>query len=83
MVAVTPVLTTKLPGMLQEYDDFVYLFEEESLTGYYEKIKEVLSLCSDELKEKVETSTTFVLKEKNNVIQAKIKYNFIQDNLSK
>lgn len=83
MVSGTPVLTTKLPGMPKEYDDFVYLFEEESLTGYFKKIKEVLSLHSDELKEKGESSKIFVLKEKNNVVQAKRILNFINDNLSK
>ena len=71
MVSGTPVLTTKLPGMPEEYYPYVFLFEEESVEGYYWKLKEVLSLPLSELKSKGKAGKDFVLKHKNNVIQAR------------
>lgn len=79
MVSGTPVLTTKLPGMPKEYYDFVYLFEEESLSGYNQKLKLILSLPSKELDKKGESAKDFVLKQKNNIVQAKRILNFIEN----
>lgn len=71
MVSGTPVLTTKLPGMPVEYYDYVFLFDQESVTGYYEKLKEVLSMSELELSAIGEKAKQFVLEKKNNIVQAK------------
>ena len=34
MVSGTPVLTTKLPGMPKEYDDYVYIIEDEDWVNF-------------------------------------------------
>lgn len=70
MVSGTPVLTTKLPGMPREYYDYVYLFEQETIAGYSEKLKEVLSLSELELSLFGEKAKRFVLERKNNIVQA-------------
>lgn len=67
----TPVLTTRLAGMPKEYYDYVYLFDEENENGYCNKLKEILSLPKEELYEKGKKSKEFVLKNKNNIVQAK------------
>lgn len=71
MVSGTPLLTTNLPGMPKEYHKYVYLFEEETVCGYREKLIEVLSLSNQELLEKGRSAKNFVLNNKNNIVQAK------------
>lgn len=67
----TPVLTTVLPGMPREYHPHVYLLEEESADGIARKLKQMFSLTDEELFEKGREAREFILKEKNNVSQAK------------
>lgn len=69
MVSGTPVLTTNLPGMPEEYKDYVYLFEDESVQGMVTKLREVLSLPTNELNRKGKKAKEFVLNEKNNIYQ--------------
>lgn len=69
MVSGAPILTTRLPGMPSEYNDFVYLFNEETTEGYYEVMKNILGLSMDELMKKGKSGKAFVLREKNNVKQ--------------
>ena len=71
MVSGTPLLTTKLPGMPVEYYPYVYLFDEETVDGYSQSISNVLSKTDDELKHLGMKARDFVLKKKNNVLQAK------------
>lgn len=70
MVAGTPLLTTKLPGMPAEYHDYVYLFEDETIEGYAETLRSVLLLPVGELNSMGLRAKAFVLQKKNNVIQA-------------
>lgn len=70
MVSGTPVLTTKLPGMPKEYDEYVYLIEDETVEGLSRKLKEVLEISKEELHKKGELAKRFVLENKNNIVQA-------------
>lgn len=70
MASGTPLLTTKLPGMPEDYYPHVYLFEEESVQGYADALKKVLSLPADTLYAKGEQAKKFVLQNKNYVAQA-------------
>lgn len=69
MASGTPVLTTKLPGMPEEYHRHVYLFDDESIPGMARKLTEVLSLPVVELQAKGRSAQEFVRDEKNNVAQ--------------
>ena len=71
MVSGTPVLTTKLPGMPEEYYTYIYMFDDESVPGFTEKMKEVLSIPTEDLHEKGIKAKQFVLQKKNNVWQTK------------
>ncbi|MBS3901998.1 MAG: glycosyltransferase [Dethiobacter sp.] len=66
----TPLLTTKLPGMPEEYYDYVYLFEDESVEGMAKTLERILQLSKEELHAKGAAAKEFVLREKNNVVQA-------------
>ena len=70
MVSGTPVLTTMLPGMPEEYNQYVYLFDRgESVKGYAEVLNHVLSLPKDELVVKGERARQWIMENKNNVRQ--------------
>lgn len=69
MVSGAPLLTTRLPGMPKEYNDYVYLFNDETTDAYHDVMKYVLGLSIDELMNKGQDGKEFVLHEKNNVKQ--------------
>ena len=81
MVSGTPLLTTKLPGMPEEYYPYVFLFGKETLEGYMQSISDVLSKTDDELKHLGMTAREFVLRNKNNVFQANRIVEFIKQGL--
>lgn len=67
----TPLLTTKLPGMPKEYYKYVYLFEEETVSGYADAIRRVMSYSEEEQRDFGSKAKSFVLKNKNNIAQGK------------
>lgn len=71
MVSGTPVLTTKLSGMPREYDDYAYLFTDESVEGMAQTLEETLALPRETLHEKGQQAKAFVLANKSNRAQAK------------
>lgn len=70
MASGTPVLTTPLQGMPQEYNNFVYLFDDETIEGMTETLKRIISIKKEALHYRGQQAREFVLKEKSNVIQA-------------
>jgi len=79
MVSGTPVLTTKLAGMPEEYKQYVYLFEEESVEGMAQSFQQVLSLPREELDARGAAAKKFVLKDKNNAVQTEKIIQMIQE----
>jgi len=71
MASGTPLLTTKLPGMPDEYCDYVYIIQEETVDGIKEKLCEILNSPVSSLHEKGQKAKDFVMNHKNNVVQAK------------
>lgn len=70
MASGTPVLTTKLPGMPIEYEDYVYLLEDETEEGMAVALISILAESSDVLTTKGKLAQDFVIKNKNKIIQA-------------
>lgn len=70
MASGTPLLTTNLPGMPDEYHSFVFLFEKETVDGYAESIQRALSFSESELYNFGQKARQFVLTNKNNIVQA-------------
>ena len=71
MASGTPLLTTRLPGMPEEYEQYVFLFEEETLEGYANAINKTLSFPEDYLMKKGIDAQQFVYREKNNINQTR------------
>ena len=70
MATGTPVVTTKLPCFPEEYDPYLYYMEDVSVAGFYSSLNAILSLGTEELKEKGRSCKEFVLDKKNNVVQS-------------
>lgn len=66
----TPVLTTMLPGLPKEYDSHVFFIREENAEGIAAALREVLNQSDAALFAKGCQAREFVLKERNNVVQA-------------
>ena len=80
MASGTPVLTTRLPGMPEEYYPYVSFIEEESVEGIARALKQVLSASDGELFRMGTRARAFVLEERNNVIQAKKLLDMLENN---
>lgn len=70
MASGTPALMTRLPGMPEEYLEYVYILEDESIDGMAERMKEILNLSKEENMEKGRKAKEYVLKKKSNINQA-------------
>lgn len=79
MVSGTPLLTTKLPGMPDEYYPYVYLFDGETEDEMLETLDRVMHTDAESLHDFGARARLFVLAEKTNLSQAKKLVNFIQD----
>lgn len=71
MVSGTPLVTTPLPGMPEEYNQFVYLLNDESIEGISSTLKLLLLKSNIELNTFGHLAKQFVISNKNNIIQAK------------
>lgn len=71
MVSGTPILTSKLPGMPQEYYPYIYMFDEEDVNSMTSKLSDILNRNQEELHKQGERAKEFVIREKNNVAQTK------------
>ncbi|MNT02209.1 putative glycosyl transferase [compost metagenome] len=80
MASGIPLLTTKLPGMPSEYNDYVYFFEDESVEGMRNTLNTLLSKPKEELKGMGDKGKNFVLNHKSNAIQAKKILDFLKVN---
>lgn len=67
----TPVLTTKLPGIPKEYNEYVYFIEEENTDGIFSCLNEIFLRTKEELNSFGKKAKEFVLKQKSKNIQAK------------
>ncbi len=77
MASGTPVLMTRLPGIPDEYYKFVYAIEEENSDFICKKLKDIFSLPESERKKTGADAKNFVSLNKNNVVQSKKIFDFL------
>lgn len=75
----TPVITTKLEGIPNEYDDFLYFIDDSDIDTLTKDLIKIMDENEKDLFEKGERAKEFVLKNKNNIIQGKRVLDFIHD----
>lgn len=71
MASGTPLLSTDLPCMPEEYRDYVFIAYDETVVGFAKRIKTILQMQREELHRVGIKAKEFVLAEKNNIVQAK------------
>jgi glycosyltransferase involved in cell wall biosynthesis len=79
MASGTPVLTTKLPGMPDEYNEHVFLVDGQGASAVTEAVNRVLSLPLSTLDAQGTAARGFVAERKNNVFQAARVLEFAKD----
>ena len=67
MASGTPLLTTDLPGMPDEYRSHVYLIKDETADGIKDSLIEVMGKSDEELHAFGMNARTFILENKNNI----------------
>jgi glycosyltransferase involved in cell wall biosynthesis len=78
-----PVVAYKLDGIPDEYDDYFYYVEDDSINGLTRKIEEVL-LMNEEARSKFgDRARFYVLKKKNNVVASRKIIEMIQKSRSR
>ena len=60
----TAVLSTKLPGIPQEYRDYLYWFDDESESGMTNELTRIFSQQDSEIKQKGIVAAKFIYSEK-------------------
>lgn len=70
MASGTPLLTTKLPGIPVEYNDYVFYIEDETVEGFAKAITNVLNHSEKELSTKGKRAKDYVLNKKNSIVQS-------------
>jgi glycosyltransferase involved in cell wall biosynthesis len=71
MVSGTPLVTTLLPGMPLEYQEYVYLLKDESVEGMSNALTKILEKSQEQLHNFGGVAKDFVLRNKSNLIQTK------------
>lgn len=80
MLSGTPVISTKLPGIPEEYFDYIYSFESDSVEGIKKTLEKILLLDKIELINKGIEAHNYVINNKNNIIMAKKVISFLEEN---
>ncbi|MBR4761196.1 MAG: glycosyltransferase family 4 protein [Clostridia bacterium] len=83
MISGTPLLTTRLPGMPEEYYPYVYLLEDETPLGISDVLREIFSRSFEERNEFGAKAREFVLQNKSNTVQAKKIIGFLESELKR
>ena len=77
----TPLVTSKLTGSPKDHYPYVYFIEDETVTGIYTTLKNLLKKSDEELHQFGSRCKDFTLNEKNNIIQTKKIIQMINQNL--
>ena len=70
MVSGTPVLSARLQGIPEEYDEYLYYFDDKDPDGLKKSLREILDKPMSEIAERGARSREFALSRKSNVSQA-------------
>ena len=79
MLSGTPVISTRLPGIPDEYFDYIYSFSDNNVSTMQKELEEILKLPTDVLYEKGKKAHDFILKEKNNNSMTRKMINFFNE----
>lgn len=78
-----PVIAYKLDGIPDEYDNYFYYVEDDSIDSFTRKIEEVLLMDEETRSEFGDRARSYVLNEKNNIYASKKIIDMIQKSRSR
>ena len=81
MASGTPILTTKLPGMPEEYYPYIYLIDDETPKGIAKVLESFFAEDTAIRYGKGKAARDFVLQNKSNIVQAKKIIRFIKEKI--
>ena len=70
MASGTPLLTTRIPSIPNEYYPYIYTFDEETKDGFYNTLCSIIALPNEKLHEKGLEAKDFIITKKNYKIQS-------------
>ena len=76
-----PTLLYRLPGIPDEYFDYCFVIDELGIDALKDKLEEILSIPSEDLKYIGNKAREFILNQKNPIEQCKKIFHLIQNNL--
>ncbi len=79
MYSGTPLVTTNLKGIPEEYRDYVFMAESNKSECLAEVIREVLKMTDEDLSAKGEKARRFIRDNKNSVVQSNRVWQFIKN----
>ncbi len=82
MVSGTPLLTTKVGGMPEEYYDYFYFFDEESIEGIKSSLEKNINFSETQLRDKGITARAFAVKNKNYQYMTSTITDFLGDSIN-
>jgi glycosyltransferase involved in cell wall biosynthesis len=65
----TPVLMRPLPGLIPEFEDLVFLDSEQTVQSLSAKMREILDLAPEIIKEKTEKAIKYLAETKTEIVQ--------------
>ena len=78
MMSGTPVITTKILGIPKEYDKYLFYFYADDPLSMANDLRKLMDMSLKDLSRKGRDAREFVIKNKNNIIQAEKILNFIE-----
>lgn len=79
MISGTPFASTRLPGIPQEYFDYIIPIEDYSAKGIADAVNTIRLFSTDQLKVKARKAREYVIKEKNNLRQGEKIVDFLEE----
>lgn len=82
MASGTPLLTTKVDGMPEEYYDYFYFFDEESTEGIKSSLEKIVNFSDKQLRDKGISARAFAVKNKSYQYMTSTIVSFLGDSIN-
>lgn len=82
MASGTPLLTTKVGGMPEEYYDYFYFFDEESTEGIKSSLEKIVNFSDKQLRDKGISARAFAVKNKSYQYMTSTIVSFLGDSIN-
>lgn len=82
MASGTPLLTTKVGGMPEEYCDYFYFFDEESTEGIKSSFEKIVNFSDKQLRDKGISARAFAVKNKSYQYMTSTIVSFLGDSIN-